>query len=103
MHTRDAEFPMSWPATPYVSLSFRMPEAKSDEMSRRPRTIYCQKVATSTIERPLSIMPISRTPTIVPRIWNRPGLSVDAPMKNRSEGVQEVGIADILWSARALG
>jgi hypothetical protein len=66
---------MSWAATPYFFLSFKMPEAKSDEMSGRSSwTIYCQKVATPRIDRPLSTMPISKTPTIVPRIWNRPGL-----------------------------
>jgi hypothetical protein len=42
---------------------------------------YCQKVATPRIDRPLSITPFSGTPTMLPRMWNRRGLSVDAPMK----------------------
>src|ERR1700685_1469860 len=68
-----------------------MPEAKSDEMRRRPWTIYCQKVATPRIDRPLSITPISRTPTMAPRMWNRPGLSVDAPMKTDAKAFRRWG------------
>ena len=44
---------------------------------------YCQKVATPRIGRPLSITPFSGTRTMLPRMWNRPGLRVDAPMKRK--------------------
>ena len=46
---------------------------------------YCQKVATPRIDRPLSITPFSGTPTMLPRMWNRPGLRVDAPMKTEAK------------------
>ena len=64
---------------------FQMAEAKSDEMRRNALGRYCQKVATPRIDRPLSITPFSGTPTMLPRMWNRPGLSVDAPMKTEAK------------------
>jgi hypothetical protein len=51
----------------------QMPEAKSDEMSRRPWTIYCQKVATPRIDRPLRAGPQRRC--------------ADEPKRRRSGGM----------------
>src|SRR5271168_3202532 len=74
---------------------------RSDEMSRRAWTTYCQKVATPRIDWPLSIMPIMHNVDHCAEDMEpaRPRRADE----NRSEGVEEVGIVDILWSACAPG
>src|SRR5580692_6008742 len=75
--------------TPLFSISNGGSKEPRNEKKRFGR--YCQKVATPRIDRPLSITPFSGTPTMLPRMWNRPGLRVDAPMKTEAKAFRREG------------